>query len=180
MRDFSKLYLFYLLCTIVFAGSCASVPKNSFPELRSVPYLNKEHYLGKWYEIARYPHWFEEGCFNSTAFYEKLKDGNIKVTNQCRMDSPQGKINEAIGIAKIVDKKSNSKLKVQFIWPFWGDYWVIDLDKEYQYSIVSEPNRQYLWILSRSPEMDNQLLKTLREKIRNKGFDLKYLKNTPR
>ena len=165
---------------IFFAISCASVPKNSYPELHVVSYVDKERYLGKWYEIARYPHWFEEGCINSTAFYEKLKDDQIKVTNRCRMNGPQGEINEAIGVAKIVDKESNSKIKVQFIWPFWGDYWIIDLDKEYQYAIVSEPNRQYLWILSRFPTMDDQLLKALREKIRNKGFNLNYLRNTPR
>ena len=165
---------------IFFASSCASVPKNSSPELQVVSYVDKERYLGKWYEIARYPHLFEEGCFNSTAFYEKLNDDQIKVTNRCRMNGSQGELNEAIGIAKIVDEKSNSKLKVQFIWPFWGDYWIIDLDKEYQYAIVSEPNRQYLWILSRFPTIDSQLLKTLKEKIRNQGFNLSYLKNTPR
>tara|TARA_B100000686_G_scaffold343095_1_gene423316 strand:- start:393 stop:935 length:543 start_codon:yes stop_codon:yes gene_type:complete len=180
MKGFSKIYPLYFCGIFFFAISCASVPKNSFPELQVVSYVDKERYLGKWYEIARYPHWFEEGCFNSTAFYEKLKDDKIKVTNRCRMNGSQGEVNEAIGTAKIVDEKSNSKLKVQFIWPFWGDYWIIDLDKEYQYAIVSEPNRQYLWILSRFPTMNSQLLKTLREKIRNQGFDLTYLKNTPR
>ena len=180
MRIFSKICLFYFFCLIFFSSGCASVPKNRSPELQVVPYVDKERYLGKWYEIARYPHWFEEGCFNSTAFYEKLKDGQIKVTNQCRINGPHGEIKEAVGTAKIVDRKSNSKLKVQFIWPFWGDYWIIDLDKEYQHAIVSEPNRQYLWILSRSAEIDNRLLKILKEKIRQKGFDLSYLENTPR
>ena len=180
MEKFYKHYLFYIFFLVFFPSGCASVPKKNSPELKVVSFVDKERYLGKWYEIARYPHWFEEGCFNSTAFYEKLKDGRIKVTNQCRMNGSKGKVNEAIGVAKIVDRKSNSKLKVQFIWPFWGDYWIIDLDDEYQYAIVSEPNRQYLWILSRFPEMDNKLLKILREKIRNKGFDLNYLINTPR
>ena len=94
------------------------------------------------------------------------------------MHSPQGKLNEAIGYAKIADNKTNAKLKVQFFWPFKGDYWIIDLDKNYQYAIISEPDRQYLWILSRSPNMDTQTLETLKEKIRSKGFDLTYLKQT--
>ena len=94
------------------------------------------------------------------------------------MHSAEGKLNEAIGTATLADPKTSAKLKVQFFWPFKGDYWIIDLDKDYQYSIVSEPDRQYLWILSRTPDMDNQTLETLKEKIRQKGFDLAYLKMT--
>ena len=161
-------------------GGCASVPKKSSPELKVVPYVDLFRYMGKWYEIALYPNWFEEGCFRSTAFYEKLKDGKIKVTNQCRMDGPSGKLNEAIGIAKIVDSKTNAKLKVQFFWPFKGDYWIIDLDKDYQHAVISEPDRQYLWILSRSPTMNAKTLETLKTKILDKGFDLNYLEKTKR
>ena len=73
--------------------------------------MNIERYLGKWYEIALYPNWFEKGCFRSTAFYEKLENGQIKVTNQCRMHGTDGELNEAIGIASIVDTKSKAKLK---------------------------------------------------------------------
>ncbi len=176
-----KLSKFGSLCFFVvlyLMNGCASVPKNASPELQVVPYVNIERYLGKWYEIALYPNWFEEGCFSSTAFYEKLKDGRIKVTNRCRMHGPNGELNEAIGYADIADSKTNAKLKVQFFWPFKGNYWIIDLDKEYQYAIVSEPNRQYLWILSRSPSLDTQVLEALKEKISSKGFDLTYLKQT--
>lgn len=140
--------------------------------------MDIESYLGKWYEIALYPNWFEKGCYRSTALYEKLEDGRIKVTNQCRMHGPEGELNEAIGIATIFDKKTNAKLKVQFFWPFKGNYWIIDLEKDYRHAIVSEPNRQYLWILSRSPDMDAQTLEYLKEKIRKSGFDLNYLKMT--
>ena len=94
------------------------------------------------------------------------------------MHSQEGKLNETIEYIKIADNKTNAKLKVQFFWPFKGDYWIIDLDKNYQYAIISEPDRQYLWILSRSPNMDTQTLKTLKKKIRSKGFDLTYLKQT--
>ena len=163
---------------IFFASSCSSVPRKSSPELQVVPYVDVERYLGKWYEIARYPHYFQDGCFNSTAFYKKLDDGNIKVINQCRKGSPQCEIEEAIGKATIADKETNSKLKVQFFWPFSGNYWIIDLDKDYQYAVVSEPNRQYLWILSRSPQMAQNTIDMLKEKIRGKGFDLAYLEIT--
>ncbi|MZH47191.1 MAG: lipocalin family protein [Nitrospinae bacterium] len=89
-------------------------------------------------------------------------------------------MNEAIGKAYIADESTNAKLRVQFFWPFEGDYWVIILDKDYQYAVVSEPGRQYLWILSRSPNMDKQTLEMLKDKIREKGFDLSYLKSTAR
>jgi apolipoprotein D and lipocalin family protein len=178
IKNLSGFYLFTLLLAFFFAIGCASVPKKTYPELKVVSYVDMERYMGKWYEIALYPNWFEKGCFRSTAFYEKLKDGQIKVTNQCRMNGPDGKLNEAIGIATIPNRKTNGKLRVQFFWPFKGDYWIIDLDKDYQYSIVSEPNRQYLWILSRSPNIDVQTLETLKERIRRNGFDLTYLKQT--
>ena len=94
------------------------------------------------------------------------------------MHSQEGKLNETIEYIKIADNKTNAKLKVHFFWPFKGDYWIIDLDKNYQYAIISEPDRQYLWILSRSPNMDTRTLETLKEKISSKGFDLTYLKQT--
>ena len=177
----SKLRInYFVYALLVFVGySCSSVPSKPFPTLQTVPYLDLDRYLGKWYEIARYPHSFEEGCFGSTAFYEKLDDGKISVVNQCNMNSTSGELNEAIGEATVVDKKSNAKLEVQFFWPFKGDYWVIDLDQDYQYAIVSEPNRQFLWILSRSPKMDEIKLNKLKSKIQEMGFDLKYLSITP-
>ncbi len=169
------LYLVFAL-----AGySCSSVPPTPIPALQTVSYVDLDRYLGKWYEIARYPHSFEEGCFGSTAFYEKMEDGKIKVINRCYMNSLSGELNEAIGKASIVDKNSNAKLEVQFFWPFKGNYWIIDLDKNYQYAIVSEPNRQYLWILSRSPKMEESLLNKLKTKIKNLEFELKYLSLAP-
>lgn len=182
MNTYSKYFpIIYLFCFLVISATgCTSVPRKASPELQVVPYVDVERYLGKWYEIALYPNWFEKGCFGSTAFYEKLEDGTIKVTNQCRMHHPNGKLNEAIGIATIDDNQTNAKLKVQFFWPFKGDYWIVDLDKDYQFAIISEPDRQYLWILSRSPTIDTRTMDALKEKIRKKGFDLTYLENTKR
>ena len=178
IKKISRVYSFILFLVFIFSNGCASVPKKESPELKVVSYVDIERYMGKWYEIALYPNWFEKGCFRSTAYYEQLKDGQIKVTNQCRMNGPEGELNEAIGIATIPDRKTNAKLRVQFFWPFKGDYWIIDLDRDYQYAIVSEPNRQYLWILSRSPTMAVQTLETLKARISRNGFDLTYLKQT--
>jgi apolipoprotein D and lipocalin family protein len=178
IKYFSGIYVSCLVIVFFLVSGCSSVPKKSSSELQVVPYVDIERYMGKWYEIALYPNWFEKGCFRSTAFYEQLKDGQIKVTNQCRMNGPDGELKEAIGIATIPNRKTNAKLRVQFFWPFKGDYWIIGLDRDYQYAIVSEPNRQYLWILSRSPNMDVQTLKTLKEKIHGKGFNLTHLELT--
>jgi apolipoprotein D and lipocalin family protein len=178
IKNLSGVYSFTLFLAVFFTSGCANVPKKVYPELKVVSHVDIERYMGKWYEIALYPNWFEKGCFRSTAFYEQLQEGQIKVTNQCRMNGPDGDLNEAIGIATIPNRKINSKLRVQFFWPFKGDYWIIDLDEDYQYAIVSEPNRQYLWILSRSPNMDVQTLAMLKARIRENGFDLTYLKQT--
>ncbi len=169
----------YLLLIISMVGGCSSVPRKTSPELQVVSHVDLERYLGKWYEIARYPHSFEEGCFGTTAFYEQMEEGSIKVTNQCRQGGPEGKWKEAVGHASVADNRTNAKLKVQFFWPFTGNYWIIDLDEDYRHAIVSEPNRQYLWILSRPPQMAPQTFERLKEKIREKGFDLSYLIKTP-
>ena len=178
MKITSVSYVFVMTLFITIS-SCSTVPKSPFPELQTVAFVDMDRYLGKWYEIARYPHSFEEGCYGATAFYKKKKDGTIQVINQCRLGSMQGKLKEAIGEASVGDIKTNSKLKVQFFWPFKGDYWIIHLDKDYQIAIVSEPNRQYLWILSRSPHLDPEILKTLKLKLIDLGFNLDHLIITP-
>jgi apolipoprotein D and lipocalin family protein len=91
----------------------------------------------------------------------------------------QGKLKEAIGEASVGDIKTNSKLKVQFFWPCKGEYWIIHLDKDYQNAIVSEPNRQFLWILSRSSHLDPETLETLKSKLVDMGFNLDHLIMTP-
>lgn len=174
-----KIYLSGLFIVFFLIGGCSSVPKKTEPELQVVPYVDINRYLGKWYEIARYPNWFEEGCFSPTAFYEKINNEEIKVVNRCYKNGRQGELDEAVGKATLVKDATNAKLEVQFFWPFKGNYWIIELDKEYQYAVISEPDRQYLWILSRSPEMDLNTLKMLKDKIRQKGFDLNYLILSP-
>jgi len=142
----------------------------SRPELKTVASVDLNRYLGKWYEIARYPNWFEKKCASDvTAQYALRDDGKIEVTNSCR--NPDGKIKVSRGSAKIADKQSNAKLKVTFFWPFYGDYWIVDLDPDYRYAVVSEPKREYLWILSRTPQLDASLYDSILADIRRHGFD---------
>ncbi len=143
--------------------------------LEVVPHVELERYLGKWYEIAHLPAKFQEGCDETTATYTLLKDGNVSVLNECVKN---GKVKVAKGTAKVVDKSSNAKLKVSFFWPFYGDYWIIDLGKDYEYAVVGTPNRKYLWVLSRTPRMDEELYSRLIGSTKSKGFNVDALIKT--
>ena len=126
--------------------------KEEHNTLEVVPHVELKKYLGKWYDIAHLPFRFQEGCTDTTAIYTLSEDGSISVLNECRRN---GKVKQAKGKAKVVDKNSGAKLKVTFFWPFYGDYWIINLGKDYDYAVVGTPNRNYLWILSRTLKMDD-------------------------
>ena len=140
--------------------------------LEVVPHVDLEKYLGKWYEIAHLPAKFQEGCSETTATYTLLKDGNVSVLNTCKRN---GKVKTAKGKAKVVDKATGAKLKVTFFWPFYGDYWIIKLGDNYEYAVVGTPNLKYLWILSRTPRIDDKLFSELVEFAKSKGFDTSRL-----
>ena len=146
--------------------------KKEHNTLEVVLHVQLEKYLGKWYDIAHLPFRFQEGCTDTTATYTLSEDGNISVLNECIRN---GKVKQAKGKAKVVDKNSGAKLKVTFFWPFYGDYWIIDLGKDYDYAVVGTPNRKYLWILSRTPQMDDKLYSQLTESVKSKGFNINNL-----
>ena len=143
--------------------------------LEVVPKVELEKYLGKWYEIAHLPAKFQEGCNETTATYTLLDNGTISVLNECKRND---KVKLARGKAKVVDKTTNAKLKVTFFWPFYGDYWIIKLGNDYDYSVVGTPNRKYLWILSRTSKMNEELFSQLIEFVKAKGFDVGNLIKT--
>ena len=149
--------------------------KEKHGTLEVVLHVELEKYLGKWYEIAHLPARFQEGCTDTTATYALSEDGSISVLNECVKN---GKMKRAKGRAKVVDKRSGAKLKVTFFWPFYGDYWIIDLGRDYDYAVVGTPNRKYLWILSRTPQMDDKLFSELVESVKSKGFDANSLIKT--
>lgn len=117
----------------------------------------------------------QEGCTDTTSTYTLRKDGTISVLNECRKN---GKAKQANGKAKVIDKNSGAKLKVSFFWPFYGDYWIINLGNDYDYAVVGTPNRKYLWILSRTSQMDDKLFSQLRDYAKSKGFDIENLITT--
>lgn len=163
---FMNSSLMILLISMVFATMTLAESKR---DLEVVPSVDLSKYVGRWYEIARLPNSFQKKCADSvTANYSLRPDGKIEVVNRCRKAS--GEYTTAKGKAKIVDKKTNAKLKVTFFWPFYGNYWILDLGPNYEYAVVGEPGRKYLWILSRSPAMDETLYQQLLKKMAARGF----------
>ena len=120
-------------------------------QLKTVPNVDLKKYSGTWYEIASFPQRFQKGCECTTAAYTPTDRGYLIVENRCKRN---GKTSTIKGKAFVDLNSGNSKLKVQFFWPFKGKYWIIDLADDYSYAVVSHPNKKYLWILSRKPKLD--------------------------
>ena len=166
-----------LITFLMFTGFAAMALEGRKDDLDVVPSVDLNRYVGRWYEIARLPNGFQKKCADTvSANYTLRADGKIEVLNRCRKAS--GEFTTAKGKAKIVDKKTNAKLKVTFFWPFYGDYWILDLGPNYEYAVVGEPDRKYLWILSRSPQMDEALFQELLQKMAGKGFDTEKIIRT--
>jgi apolipoprotein D and lipocalin family protein len=143
-----------------------------------VTYVDLNRYTGNWYEIARFPNRFQKKCVgNTTANYSFKPNGDIQVVNRCK--KADGSYLDAVGKAKVVDKKTNAKLKVSFFWIFYGAYWIIDLDPNYQYAVVGHPDKTYCWILSRTPRMSEKIYNEILQRLEAKGYDTKKLTKTP-
>jgi apolipoprotein D and lipocalin family protein len=165
-------FLFMMLLLMLNCSASSS-------DLPVVSEVDLNRYLGKWYEIATIPARFQQGCHCVTAEYSPLSKDRIKVVNSCRKDSANGPFRSVTGRAKVVKGSNNAKLKVSFFRPFWGDYWIINLDREnYQWAVVSGPSRKYLWILSRSPQMDKVLYEKLIDHCRSLGLNTNLLVKT--
>lgn len=143
-----------------------------------VPSVDMARYVGKWYEIAHLPAWFQRDCArDTTATYTLRPDGKVGVLNECRR--PDGALKSARGIARLASSKGpNTKLKVRFLWPFYGDYWIIDLDPEYRWAVVGDPRRKYLWILSRQTQLEEALYARIVDRAKAQGYDVGRLINT--
>ena len=170
-----KLRLGVVLMALVASAGVATAKE---PELAVVDSVELDRYLGTWYEIASYPAWFQKNCTAVTALYSLRDDGLIEVLNSCRKGSLDGKLKQSTGRAKVVDTDSNAKLKVSFFGPFWGKYWIIDLDPDYQWAVVGEPKRKYLWILSRTPSMEDGVFEEILARLPSKGYDPDGLQRT--
>ncbi len=155
---------------ILFLSGCTGLPKNIEP----ITNFDINQYLGRWYEIARLDHSFEKNLTSVTADYRKKSATEIEVINRGYNPITQ-EWTEATGIAKFVQKKTVGHLKVAFMVPFYASYVIFDLNKHYQYAIVTGYNRDYLWLLSRTPQVSDAVYQHFLQQAKLNGFDMSKL-----
>jgi apolipoprotein D and lipocalin family protein len=160
---------------ILFLSACGSSQNKDLPQLVTVKQVDLKQYIGKWYEIAKIPNSFQDQCaYGTTAEYKIDEAGDIIVINSCY--KKDGKPDVAEGLAKVVDKKTNAKLEESFvsffgIRPFWGDYWIIGLDENYQWAVVGTPSRKYGWILSRTPSLPDNTMQEIFSLLKSQNYN---------
>lgn len=150
----------------VFVALAAAAPFDSQP----MPKVDLPRYMGRWYEVARYPQRFERGCHGVTADYALRPDGRVSVVNTCRKGSLSGPVKTARAVGWSVEP-ANSRFRVRFFWPFTAPYWVVALDPEYRWAMVGHPGRKAFWLLSRTPRLPPALEAELLGKMRELGYD---------
>jgi len=177
---FSLAWAGLLVLVALVAAGCATTTTErlGLPPLQTVADVDLSRYTGTWYEIASYPQRFQKGCTCTTATYTLRDDGQISVENRCRKGSLQGRESVANGRARVADSTTNARLQVSFFGPFWGDYWIIDLGAEYEYAVVGNPSRDYLWILSRTPTLEDSVYAGILQRLRANGYSLDRLQKT--
>ncbi len=162
-------FIILFLMLSIFRSTSAQQP------VTVVSHVDLNRYMGTWYEIARLPNSFERGLKCTTAAYELRDDGRVTVINRgIKVEDPT-KSDEAKGVAWVPDPAQPAKLRVRFFWPFAGDYWIIDLDPEYQYVLVGSPNHKYLWVLARTKFISDEIYLGLLQKAKENGFELANL-----
>lgn len=163
---------FFLLPAFV-----ASAQEAAPAPLQAIPSVDVQRYVGRWYEIAKFPNRFQTQCVSdAVAEYRLIGAGRIEVGNRCKLQN--GTVEDVVGSARQIGPVDSPKLQVRFApaWlsflpAVWGDYWIVDLDRSYTLAAVSEPQREYLWILSRTPAVDPAAYRALLDRLRAMGLD---------
>lgn len=155
--------------TLIASGAAVVLAACTAQPLPTVWAVDLGRYSGTWYEIARLPNRFQSMCASDTRATYRPDGNDVAVTNQCRTAS--GGIEQATGIAKVVAGSHGAKLRVSFFRPFYGDYWILDLDPRYRWVLVGELSRKYAWILAREPKLEESTLEALLTRAASLGFD---------
>ena len=163
------MWRLWLLVFLMLAG-CTSLPKGVQP----IDDFELDRYLGTWYEIARLDHRFERGLSRATANYSLRSDGGVAVQNR-GFSASDGEFEEATGKAYFVGESATGHLKVSFFGPFYGSYVIFNLDPQYQYAFVSGYNKNYLWLLSRTPVISDAVITQFKDEAQRLGFDTSQL-----
>lgn len=158
--------------------TCASGSSRfSAPDV--VDHVDIDRYLGTWFDVASFPLQPQRNCVGTSATYSRRDDGDIRVYNRCFQGSFDGNIRDVEGKAWVADPSTNAKLKVQFFWPLRSPYWIVALDDHYQWAVVTTPDRDNLWFLSRTPCMNQSLFIDLYALHAQRGFPMERLRSTP-
>jgi apolipoprotein D and lipocalin family protein len=165
IRSVALTTLLTLVAAMVLT-SCTSLAVAPLPTVASV---DIPRYMGSWYEIAKLPNRFQASCASDTVARYRMRDDGIEVFNRCRKSD--GAVDQIWGRATVVPGSAGARLRVSFFWPIYGDFWVLDLDSAYETVLVGEPTREYAWILSRSPTLDEVRLQALLARAQTLGFD---------
>ena len=161
-------HILIVICTLVGMGGCRSNSDGAVIDNRTVQTFDVARFMGKWYEIARYDHRFEEGMTRVSATYTLLDDGRIEVLNS---GYKNGKYKEIKGKAKQPNPADPGKLKVSFFLWFYSDYYVLILDPNYRYVVIGSSSDKYLWIMSRNPDLAEDVIRDLLDQLRERGYD---------
>lgn len=160
--------------------SCGSLLwfKTKLSPPKTVPYVDLNRFSGKWFEIASIPQSYTEGAVGTTAIFGKLEGDELPITIRYYENNFNGPFKERKGTGEVVDKKTNAKLEVHFVWPFTSDFWVLDLGANYEYSAIGEPDRSSLWILSRTSTMTDEAYNAVVQRMELQQYDTSKLKKT--
>jgi len=179
MNKIKILLRLFVASALLLLVSTACTSSKNIKKMQLVEKVNLDRFIGKWYEIARFPHSFEEGLVGVTATYEQMDKGKIKVINEGYKDSFDGEHKKAIGKAKVAKSGNPAHLRVSFFWFFYADYLILQLGENYDYALIGSTSDKYLWILSRSPQMDEDTYTMLVQKAKDKGYDTSKLSLVP-
>ncbi|MCU1289504.1 MAG: Lipocalin family protein [Acidobacteria bacterium] len=180
-----KKHVLFAVLLILTINTAVFAQNKNQNQMRTVASVDLKRYSGKWFEIARYPNKFQKKCVgNTTATYNLKSNSEFEVLNRCV--TKNGTFSDAVGKGRVADEASSAKLEVRFapgylsfIPATWGDYWIIDLDANYQYAAVGDPKREYFWILSRKAEMDDATYQNILRRAEAKGFNPGKVVKTP-
>lgn len=170
-----------LFAGLMLLSACAATAATGLDAKRpsAVASVDLEKYMGRWYEVARYPNSYQKGTVGVVAHYQLRDNGKISLKNSARKKTLDGSVKTGSGSGKVLKKSNGAKWDVTFIWPFTADYWIIELDPEYRWAVVGQPSRKNLWILSRSPVLERDVYDDIVGRLETHGYDKDKLEATP-
>jgi apolipoprotein D and lipocalin family protein len=170
-----------LLAGLLLLTACAATAATGAESKKptAVASVDLEKYMGRWYEVARYPNSYQKGTVGVVAHYQLRDNGRITLKNSAFKKTLDGKVKKGSGSGKVVRNSDGAKWDVTFIWPFTADYWIIELDPEYAWAVVGQPSRKNLWILSRSPKLEDEVYADIIKRLEKHGYDASKLELTP-